>query len=375
MTSKLARYLTRTRPRTPVLIVDLDCVEAKYHAMRAALPDAHIYYAVKANPAIEVLERLVPLGCCFDVASLQEIQSVLEAGAAPDRLSFGNIIKKESDIAESYRLGVRLHAFDSEAELCKIARVAPGSRVFCRILIDSAGAEWPLSRRFGCVPAMAIELLRRAPSLGLIPFGLSFHVGSQQMDPGQWDSAIGVSSALFHRLDDHGIRLEMLNLGGGFPATYRRPVPPLSAYAARIHDSLRQHFGAAIPQIIIEPGRGLVGDAGVIETEVVLVARKDDSGESIWVYVDVGKFGGLAETADELIQYPITTHRTGAPRPVILAGPTCDSMDILYERSRYCLPEDVCIGDRLRITSAGAYTRSYASIGFNGFPPLDVRCI
>jgi ornithine decarboxylase len=375
MTNKLVRYLARERPRTPILVVDLDCVEAKYHAMRDALPGVDIYYAVKANPAAQVIGRLCRLGCNFDVASVAEIHSVLETGADPDRLSFGNTIKKEPDIAEAFRLGVRLFAIDSDAELRKIARSAPGSRVFCRILINSTGADWPLSRKFGCAPDMAVDLLRVAPSLGLVPYGLSFHVGSQQTDPGQWDDAIAVARAVFHELERCNVRLELLNLGGGFPASYRQPVPPLSEYGARILCSMKRHFGESMPRLIIEPGRGLVGDAGLIETEVILVASKGDCDEDVWVYVDVGKFGGLAESTDELIQYSITSHRSGPLRPVILAGPSCDSMDILYERSRYCLPEDLRIGDRLRIASAGAYTQSYSSVGFNGFPPLAAHFI
>ncbi len=375
MTPKLERYLEHERPATPILIVDLDCVEAKYRAMRCVLPEADVYYAVKANPARPVIRRLIGLGCHFDVASLAEVRSVLHAGASPDALSFGNTIKKEADVAAAFRLGVRLFAFDSEAELQKIARGAPGSRVLCRILIDSTGAEWPLSRKFGCTPAMAVELLERAMSLGLRPWGLSFHVGSQQTDPGQWDPAIRTSRAVFRELEDRGIRLSVLDVGGGFPATYRSPVPPLARYAACIRASLRTHFGRDLPRIIIEPGRGLVGDAGVIETEVVLVSRKGDRDDDTWVYVDIGKFGGLAETADEMIRYRITAPRRGPMQPVILAGPTCDSMDVLYEHARCSLPKDLRIGDRLRIAGTGAYTRSYSAVGFNGFPPLAVRCI
>jgi ornithine decarboxylase len=375
MTPKVTRYLAHERPGTPVLIVDLDCVEAKYHAMTRALPGALVYYAVKANPAHQVIRRLAGVGCHFDVASLHEVRSTLREGAPPDRLSFGNTIKKEADVAEAFRLGVRLFAFDSEAELHKIARTAPGSRVFCRILIDSLGADWPLSRKFGCAPAMAVELLARAGSLGLRPWGLSFHVGSQQTDPGQWDPAIRLSRDVFGELACQGIRLPMLNLGGGFPATYQCPVPPLEEYGGRIRASLQRHFGRSVPQIVVEPGRGLVGDAGVIETEVVLVARKDGGDDDTWVYVDIGKFGGLAETMDEMIRYRISSPRRGPTQPVILAGPTCDSMDVLYERARCRLPKDLRIGDRLRIIGTGAYTRSYSSIGFNGFPPLAVRCI
>ena len=370
MTQKLDRFLDRARPATPCLVVDLDRVEDNYLALEAALPEAQIYYAVKANPAPEILRRLVALGACFDVASVAEIETVLAAGADPAGISYGNTIKKERDIARAAELGVRLFAFDAEAELDKIARAAPGSRVFCRILTSGEGAEWPLSRKFGCAPEQAARLLRRAAMLPVVPWGVSFHVGSQQRDPGQWDAAIATVADIFRQLDQDGIELGMVNLGGGFPTEYRQGVPAPEAYGLAIRGSVHHHFGNRLPQLIMEPGRGLVGDAGVIETEVVLIARKGVEDSRRWVYLDVGKFGGLAETMDEAIQYPVESQRGGDSEAVILAGPTCDSADVLYERADYRLPLDLEIGDRLRIRATGAYTSTYSSVGFNGFAPL-----
>ena len=154
-----------------------------YARFAKALPDTRVFYAVKANPAPEVLDLLAGLGSCFDTAPGVEIEQVLAAGATPDRISFGNTIKKERDIARAYALGVRLFAVDCEAEVEKIARAAPGSKVFCRILCDGVGAEWPLSRKFGCAPEMAARVLEHAHRLGLVAYGLSFHVGSQQRNP------------------------------------------------------------------------------------------------------------------------------------------------------------------------------------------------
>jgi ornithine decarboxylase len=247
--------------------------------------------------------------------------------------------------------------------------------VFCRILTSGEGADWPLSRKFGCEPEMAKDLLRRARALGLIPFGLSFHVGSQQRDPKQWDAAIAVSAAIFRELADEGIELGMLNIGGGLPTRYRRRIPSLCAYGRAIRESILTHFGNRVPEVIVEPGRQVVGDAGIIQTEVVLISKKSAADERRWVYLDIGRFGGLAECDDEAIQYPIRSHRRGQPEPVILAGPTCDSADILYEKSDYRLPLDLNIGDKLLIRSAGAYTSTYASVGFNGFEPMRCYCI
>jgi ornithine decarboxylase len=376
MTDRIARFLDERRPATPCLIIDLDQIERNYSELRRLLPLARIFYAVKANPAPEVIERLAALSSSFDAASGPEIRLCLEHGAPPERISFGNTIKKARDIAEAHEAGVRLFAFDSIEELEKIAAHAPGAQVFCRILLDCAGAEWPLSRKFGCSPAMAERLMARAAELGLEAQGLSFHVGSQQTDLGQWDRAVAEVGRLFHVLAERGVALKLVNLGGGFPARYRSAAPGIEAYAAAVMEAMTRHFGNDLPEMVIEPGRSLVGDAGVIESEVVLVSRKDEGEERRWVYLDIGKFGGLAETMDEAIKYRLSSSKDGGETgPVILAGPTCDSVDILYERTEYCLPLDLKSGDLVRFHSAGAYTSSYASVGFNGFPPLSVHCI
>lgn len=370
MTLRVHRFLDNTRPATPVLVVDLDRVRANYQALSASFPTARIHYAVKANPSPEVLRALVPLGCHFDVASIREVRAALAAGACAGALSFGNPIKRPADIAEAWARGVRTFAVDSDAEVTKVARYAPGASVVCRLRVENAGAEWPLSAKFGCDPDEADAVLLHALRCGLDPLGLSFHVGSQQTDPGQWEPAIAASRAVFARMQAHGAPLRLLNLGGGFPAAYRRPIPGLPAYATAIAASLRRHYGSDLPDLILEPGRGLVGDAGVIETEVLLVATRGAQERRRWIYLDVGKFGGLAETIGEAIQYPILSCRPGPVGPAVLAGPTCDSLDVLYESACYELPSDLDVGDRLRIGSTGAYTQSYASVGFNGFEPL-----
>ncbi|MBI4184702.1 MAG: type III PLP-dependent enzyme [Proteobacteria bacterium] len=377
MTPKIERYLAEHKPPTPCLVVDLDRVAENYRILREVLPAARVFYAVKANPAASVLDLLVALGSSFDAASIYEIDACLAAGAGPERISFGNTIKKERDIAAAFARGVRLFAFDSLPELDKLARSAPGAKVFCRLLMSNEGADWPLSRKFGCEVEMARDLMVRARHLGLDPYGLSFHLGSQQRDPGQWDIAIGKTAMLFSALDEAGIELRMLNLGGGFPVHYREAVPSIDEYAAAIHGALARHFGNRVPETIIEPGRCITASAGVIETEVVLVSCKGYGEELRWVYLDVGKFGGLAETAGEAIRYRIEAGRPdgAADGPVAIAGPTCDGADILYETAGYRLPLDLAAGERVRIHAAGAYTSTYASIGFNGFPPLTEHYI
>ena len=371
MTERIRNFLRNRHENGPCLVVDLDVVRDNYLAFARALPDTKVFYAVKANPAREILALLAELGACFDVASVGETEAVLAAGATPDRISYGNTIKKESEIATAFKLGVTLFAVDCEAEVEKVARAAPGSRVICRIHCDGTGAEWPLSRKFGCEPEFATDILEHAHRQGLTPHGISFHVGSQQHNVEAWDRALASAAAVFRACSERGISLSMVNLGGGFPARYVRKTPKLESYGKAIFRALRRHFGNRIPETIVEPGRGLVGNAGIIEAEVVLIAKRSPDDDLRWVYLDIGKFHGLAETIGESIRYPI---RTGKERdemaPCVVAGPTCDSVDVLYEKTPYMLPVSLAIGDKVLIEAAGAYTSTYSSVGFNGYPPL-----
>ena len=371
MTDKIARFLADRQPETPCLVVDLDVIAESYLTLRRLLPLAQVFYAVKANPAVEIVGMLNELGSSFDTASRGEIDLVLDNGADASRVSFGNTIKKERDIARAHALGVKLFAVDSGEEVEKVARAAPAASVFCRILTDGAGAEWPLSRKFGCEPAMAVDVLMHAHALGLEAYGISFHVGSQQTRLAAWDSALEESKAIFDAMQARGITLKMVNLGGGFPTKYLKEVPGTGSYANAIHEALTKHFGNAIPETIIEPGRGMVGNAGVVKAEVVLISKKHANDNIRWVYLDIGKFGGLAETMDEAIRYPIVTAKDGdAKAPCVIAGPTCDSADVLYEKTPYDLPVTLNVGDEVLIEATGAYTTTYAAVAFNGFSPL-----
>jgi ornithine decarboxylase len=371
MTARIREFLKHRTDAGPCLVVDLDVVRENYLSFAKALPDSTVFYAVKANPAPEILKLLAELGACFDVASVAETEMVLAAGVTPDRISYGNTIKKESEIATAFGLGVTLFAVDCEAEVEKIARAAPGARVICRIHCDGTGAEWPLSRKFGCEPAYAADILEHAHRLGLVAHGISFHVGSQQHNVEAWDRALASTAGIFRACAERGITLTMVNLGGGFPARYVRKTPKLESYGKAIFRALRKHFGNNLPNTIVEPGRGLVGNAGMIEAEVVLVARRNPEAEVRWVYLDIGKFHGLAETIEESIRYPIRTRKDrDEMAPCIIAGPTCDSVDVLYEKNPYPLPVSLAIGDKVLIEATGAYTTTYSSVGFNGYPPL-----
>jgi ornithine decarboxylase len=371
MTPKIARFLAQHQPATPCLVLDVDRVEDNFRTLQDALPLARIYYAVKANPAPQVLERLVGLSSHFDAASIEEVTFCLDAGATPEKISFGNTIKKVTAIRRAHQAGVTMFAFDSREELEKLALHAPGARVYCRILVENEGADWPLSRKFGTTIDSARELMLEAGVLGLDPYGLSFHVGSQQTTTRAYEIAIGKVAMLFTDLTEAGINLRMMNLGGGFPTRYRDDVPEIDQFGNAIMTAMTEHFGNNLPEMVVEPGRFIVGDAGLVQAEVVLVSRRDRNDPVRWVYLDIGRFGGLAETEGESIKYRITTRHDGTKMgPVAIAGPTCDGADIMYERSNYRLPLTLTSGDRVELLSTGAYVTTYASTRFNGFAPM-----
>jgi ornithine decarboxylase len=357
---------------TPYLVLDLDVIKANYEALRVNFPYAAPYYAVKACPHDRVVSMLRDLGSSFDVASRWELDQLLGLGVSPERMSYGNTIKKERDIAYFYEKGVRLFVTDSPSDLDKISRAAPGSKVAFRLLTEGLGADWPLSKKFGCHPDLVRQLIKLAVRLGLDPYGITFHPGSQQRDVGAWSSAITQAGMMFRwAREEANVRLRMLNMGGGFPADYVEPTDTLAQYAEDISRFLDNNFKDAWPEdIIIEPGRSMAGNAGVIVSEIVNIAKKSVHERYPWVFLDVGKFGGLIETLDEAIKYPIYFEGAGKAKEIIIAGPTCDSMDILYEKWTYTMPDSAKIGDRVYVLTAGAYTQSYSSVCFNGFPPL-----
>ena len=372
---RLAAHLDSHDYDRPTLVIDIDRVAARFRTLADAMPGVHIHYAVKANPAPEILTRIVALGGRFDAASMEEIRLCLAAGAPAGHITFGNTVKRPADIRFAHAAGITVFAADAPEELEKIAAHAPGARVILRLLVETTQADWPLSRKFGAPADALVDLMARARRLGLVPDGLSFHVGSQTRQAAMWRPILAEAAEVWHAAHAAGYPLSILNLGGGFPAPYLDPVQDTGGYGADLMAMVGDLFGAP-DYLMIEPGRGLVAEAGVISAEVLLVARRRPSDIARWVYLDIGKFSGLAETIDEAIRYRIeTTADGGETGPCVLAGPSCDSADVLYERRPVQLPLALRAGDRVRIHAAGAYTSSYASVGFNGFPPLAVVCI
>jgi ornithine decarboxylase len=358
--------------QTPHLVLDIDRAVEQFLIISAAFGSRSVHYAVKANPHPTLLEALVRAGSRFDVASPGELQACLRAGAVATDLLYSNPVKRTSDIASAREAGVRRFVTDSGGEIAKMAAAGPGSEVLVRIGTSGEGSDWPLSGKFGCAPQEAVILLRQAADLGLDAAGIAFHVGSQQRDPSRWEQPIASASWIFEQLRDLGVALRILDIGGGLPAAHEGNFPSLGVYRDTIFSALERHFGSDPPELIIEPGRSIVGDAGLLTSEVVGVSWR---GGRRWVYVDVGVYTGLVETLGEAIRYRLFTEWDQSELgPAVLAGPTCDSVDVLYEKAPVMLPLSLREGDRIVFGSAGAYTTSYSTVGFNGFAPLPTIC-
>ena len=371
--NKLEQYIRDNTFERPTLVLDIDQVEKNYRALKRGMPKAHIHYAVKSNPHPKILKKLAKLGCKFDAASMGEIQMCLDAGALPEHISFGNTIKRPQDIEWAWSKGITLFAADAEEELEKLSRFAPRCNVFIRVLVSSTEAEWPLSRKFGCSSSYVIPLLDYARDLGLKNVGLSFHVGSQTRHPYMWYDCLDMVAAIWQNAKDEKHDLWLLNIGGGFPAYYGVDVTDPENYGAELMHAIQERF-EDVSYIMAEPGRGMVGSAGAMAAEVLLVSRKTPGDPVRWVYLNVGRFSGLAEVEEEAIKYQfiVPSREDEDTSGCIVAGPTCDSADILYEKNKVEFPVDLAAGDKVIIKTCGAYTSTYSTVAFNGFPPLEV---
>jgi ornithine decarboxylase len=361
------RHIVSAPVTTPYLELDVPAAVECFGRLAAALPGTAVHYAVKANPDPRLLAELAAAGCRFDVASPAEVRAVIEAGGRAADVVYSNPVKRRDHVVEAAALGVRLFVVDSMPEVHKVAEAAPGSAVLCRLVTSGEGSDWPLSRKYGCSVSEAVEVLSRAAYLGLEAAGVSFHVGSQQRDPEAWSDPIDAAARVFALLRRRGLRPSLLDMGGGFPAVYDEHCPSIRAYGKTIAEHLHRAFGDSVPATIVEPGRGIVGDAGTIVSTVIGVIER--AGVR-WVFLDAGVFTGLVETLGEAIRYRLTTSADGPNGPCVLAGPTCDSTDVLYEERMVALPLSLSEGDEVRLLSAGAYTSCYSSVGFNGFAPL-----
>ncbi|GAA2850072.1 ornithine decarboxylase [Actinoplanes cyaneus] len=351
---------------TDRIVYDLTGVESQYRRLRAELPGADVRFAMKACPVDDVLTTLADLGAGFDAASPGEIRQALRTGVRPRRVHYGNTVKSDDDIAAAYRLGITTYATDCVEDVEAIARHAPGSRVFCRVTTTGTGAVWGLTGKCGSDDPVGV--LDRARALGLRPAGLSLHVGSQQMTVRGWQWAFDSLAGLLPRLREKGIRLAFVNLGGGLPAAgYPGLTPPTGEIFATIRAGMRRLRALAGElAFIVEPGRYLVADHGVIRATVARFTIRRQA----WLYLSRGRFNGLFEGDQLRYRMEFPGHEDGPVVPAVVAGPSCDSDDVLGGGVPVPVPAGLTSGDPVWIHSAGAYATSYTTVGFNGFDPL-----
>ncbi|MFI6158151.1 type III PLP-dependent enzyme [Kitasatospora sp. NPDC051170] len=368
------------------IVYDLDGIARQYADMLAELPGVAVRFAMKACPLDEVLAHLAALGSGFDAAGPQEIDQALRTGVPPELIHYGNTVKSDHNIAEAYRLGVRDFATDSLEDVAAIAEHAPGSRVFCRIATTGDGALWGLSRKFGCSPEDALRVMDAARTAGLVPSGLSVHVGSQQLTAEAWTAAVDSLEEVLEALNWRGIRPDRINLGGGLPALgvldrHGRPLePPLDEMFAALREGMaRLRAVSTVPlEFLVEPGRHLVADHGAIRAHVARLSSRHqlDGTRQDWLYLSCGKFNGLYEMDQLQYRLEFPTHPGGQFVNAVVAGPTCDSDDAFDEEDgRVRVPRALASGDPVWIHSCGAYATAYTTRGFNGFEPLPYSCV
>lgn len=349
---------------TPFMVTNLEQAKNNAQFLKNLLSRVELYYAIKSNPDDLLLSAIDQHIEGYDIASLGELEHLLGLGVSCERILYSNPVKVPHHIRESYQKGVRYYAFDSTDEIAKLAKDAPGSNVYLRLKVDDKGSSFPLSRKFGVSPSEAVYYFGRARAAGLKPIGLTFHVGSQSVNPESWTAAIRQSGLIINRLRQAGMPVSMLNLAGGIPAAYTEKHVPVHQIARAINTALEIYIPKRI-RIVAEPGRSISANTSVLVTSVI--GREVRGGNEDWLFLDMGVFQGLMEALEmPSWRYPITTQRTGRLQSYVLTGPTCDAYDTLG--LDYQLPSNLRINDRLCIASAGAYTTVYAS-NFNGFEP------
>lgn len=358
---KTLRYLDTEKTETPFLLIDKDKVREKTTMIGRNIKNAKVFYAVKANPDIEILRFLNGLNLGFEIASEGELEILSSIGVEPSRIISSNPVKslKFLKIAASYR--VNHFSFDSMEEVDKIAKFIPNCNVYIRLSVPNEGSEWPLSKKFGVELDDALSLLSYAKDRGLNPVGITFHVGSQCTNIYNWNIALDKAKTLWDISRKKGIKLRLLNIGGGYPIKYTKNVVSIEAIEKNVNNLIFERFPEDI-EIHIEPGRAVVGDAGIFVSTVIGKAVREDED---WVYIDVGVFNGLMESVGGIkYSYIVEGYKHARSRKQwTIAGPSCDSFDVIDKN--VSLPEPQ-VGNLMLILSSGAYTVSYAS-EFNGF--------
>ena len=352
---------------SPLLILDCARVRAQYRKLRKALPGVDLHYALKPLPHSAIVRTIIDEGGWLDLATSGEVQLVAGMKIDPARCIHTHPIKRDSDIRNALAYGVRVFVADNPDEVRKFRPYASKAGLLLRVSFRSPGAVCDLSRKFGCDPEDALALARLAAELGVEVRGFSFHVGSQAADALKHVEAIEACVRLLAaaRRERLGV-FDTLDIGGGFPIEYAQRAPEIGRFCAPIRQAL-----AKLPRrvrVIAEPGRYIAGPAAIGVATVMGRARREGHW---WYYLDDGLYGSYSGQLYDHARYPVEALRTGPLLPAVLAGPTCDSIDVIAENMM--LPE-LRAGDLIVGRAMGAYTVASAS-EFNFFPKATVVAV
>jgi len=353
---------------TPYILTDLNIIENKVEQLHSLLDDVKIYYAIKSNSHPKIIEHIDRFVDGYDIASLGEWQQLRDQKISPNRILYSNPVKIDNHIQETFRDGVRYYAIDSVDEIKKMSELAPGANVYLRLQASDYGSQFPFSKKYGLQPNHVLEYAELAKKMGLRVRGLTFHVGSQAENMQVWERAFEICGDLIEKLRNRGIEVDLLDIGGGFPADYGQPIPSIGMVCRTINAAMKRWIPRDVT-IVAEPGRFIGANSSILVTKVI--AREHRSGTD-WLHLDVGVFQAFMETLETKgWKYPVFTDRppNGYKKEFALAGPTCDGCDTLG--TDYILPSDMSRGDKIYFKSAGAYTTVYGS-DFNGFKVPEV---
>ena len=361
---EIVRQAARQKYTRPFLILDTAIVRDKMRRFRAAMPRVRPHYAVKANPDRRVLKALMQENCSFEIASTAELDLLLSLGVNPAEVFYSNPVRPRQAVAYAAAKGVEWYVVDSVDELRRVHEIKADAKTYLRVATPNIGSDWPLSGKFGAGAGETREIVLTAAKIGADLAGVTFHAGSQCRNPANWRVGIEKGRSLFDTMTKAGLKPRMLDIGGGFPVRHVKPIPSIEVIGAVVNEALAA-FPAEV-QVVAEPGRYMVSDAGYFVCRVMGTTTR---GGKRWMHWDAGLFGGVIETTEGL-KYKIRADRSGPDIPWHVAGPTCDSVDVILRDEP--LPSDLQEGDFIYIRNAGAYTTAYAS-EFNGFPLPEVR--
>jgi ornithine decarboxylase len=343
---------------TPLLVLSLEQIELNYNLLAENMPGVKIYYAVKANPDERIVRKLSSLGGYFDVASDGEMRMLNNLGIDAERLVYANPVKTASGLNVARETGVNKFTFDSESEIDKMAAAIPGSTVLLRIRVDNPRALVDLNKKFGAHPDEALDLLIKAHEAGLDVAGLCFHVGSQSTGNEAYLDALKICRELFDIANKRGLNLRILDIGGGFPIPTLTEEPDVAAMAAGIYKAVKQYFPHT--EIWAEPGRYICGTAVNLITQVIGTKVRNNQQ---WYFLDDGLYGTFSGVIFDHWDFELETFKTGKRIQATFAGPSCDSLDIMFKDKPTVALE---IGDLILVPNCGAYTSASATV-FNGF--------